>query len=383
MKRGIVITAGLTCLFCALFIWNCKKEASPTMNITKQSFGRSGDGAAVDLYSLSNENGMIVRITNYGGIITSVIVPDANGKFGDIVLGYDRLDGYLDKTPYFGAIVGRYGNRIAGGRFEIDGRTYTLATNNGPNHLHGGTVGFDKVLWEASEIKADGSVGLELNYTSADMEEGYPGNLEARVVYTLSGETELKMEYRARADKATHVNLTNHSYFNLRDGGASPHLDHLVMINADRFTPVDETLIPTGELRSVEDTPFDFRTPRAIGDRIDADDEQIARGGGYDHNYVLNGEAGELRLAARVVEKTTGRVMEVFTEEPGMQFYTGNFLDGTIIGKGGVVYKFRHGFCLETQHFPNSPNQPDFPSTLLRPGEEYKTVTVYKFSVVD
>jgi len=351
------------------------------MSITRQTFGKMSDGADVDLYTLTNENGMVVKITNYGGIITSVLVPDADGIPGDVVLGYDDLQGYLEKTPYFGAIIGRYGNRIAGGKFSIDGRTYSLVTNNGPNHLHGGTVGFDKVLWTANTVEREGEVALELSYISKDMEEGYPGKLETRVVYTLTRENEIKIEYFAKTSETTHVNLTNHSYFNLKDGGATPHLDHVMHINADSITPVDATLIPTGVMVPVERTPFDFRTPHPIGERIDAVEEQINYGGGYDHNFVLNGETGELKLAARVVEPSTGRMMEVWTEEPGVQFYTGNFLDGTITGKGGIVYNRRHGFCLETQHYPDSPNKPDFPSTLLRPGEEYHTTTTYKFSV--
>lgn len=368
-------------LIVLLLLTSCLKEASFKMHITNQPFGQLEDGTKVELFTLSNDSGMIVKITNYGGIITSIIVPDKNGVFSDVALGYDFLQGYLEKTPYFGAIVGRYGNRIGNGQFVIDGTTYKLPINNGPNALHGGLVGFDKVVWEAQELKENDSVGLELKYTSKNMEEGYPGKLDVTVTYTLTRDNELKINYAATTDKATHVNLTNHSYFNLKDGGATPMLDHKISINAESITPVDETLIPNGEFMPVEGTPFDFRSPVAIGERINADFEQIRFGGGYDHNYVLIGELGELKTVAKVTEESSGRIMEVFTTEPGVQFYTGNFLDGSITGKNGHVYNKRHGFCLETQHFPDSPNKPNFPTTLLKPGEEYNTTTVYKFSV--
>lgn len=349
------------------------------MKITKASFGALKDGSQVDLYTMTNDNGMVVQITNYGGIITSIKVPDNKGNIDEVTLGYDNLDSYVKRNPFFGAIVGRYGNRIANGEFTIDGTTYPLVKNNGPNHLHGGTIGFDKVVWAAKELNKNDLVGIELEYTSKDMEEGYPGTLQTKVVYTLNNENELKIEYLAETDKATHVNLTNHAYFNLKDGGATQHTEHIIKINADFITPVDETLIPTGELMSVEGTPFDFRQPTAIGDRIDAADEQIQFGGGYDHNFVINGKAGELRLCAEVKEPTSGRIMQVFSTEPGVQFYTGNFL-GSIAGIGGKVYQKRHGFCLETQHYPNTPNQPEFPTTLLRPGKIYKTTTVFRFA---
>ena len=351
------------------------------MKIEKQSFGKTEDGMAVDLFTLTNANGMKLKITNYGGIVTSIFVPDKDGNLGDVVLGYDNLEGYLNNNPYFGCIVGRYGNRIAKGKFTLNGKNYTLATNNEPNHLHGGVKGFDKVVWAAKEVKDKDTVGLELTYLSKDGEEGYPGNLSVKVIYTLTNDNALRIDYEATTDQPTVVNLTNHSYFNLKDAGASSILNHELMIDADYITPVDETLIPTGELRSVEGTPFDFRTLTVVGDRIDSDDEQIKFAGGYDHNFVLNGKAGELRLVGKLFESTSGRVIEVWTTEPGIQFYSGNFLDGTITGKKGIVYQYRHGLCLETQHYPDSPNQPNFPSTTLNPGEKYQTTTVYTFLV--
>lgn len=351
------------------------------MKIEKQPFGKTKDGTAVALYSLTNVNGVTVKITNYGGIVTSILVPDKNGNLGDVVLGYDNLEGYLKNNPYFGCIVGRYGNRIARGKFTLNGKTYTLATNNEPNHLHGGIKGFDKVVWTAKEIKGEDTVGLELTYLSKDGEEGYPGKLSVKVSYTLTNENALRIDYDATTDQPTIVNLTNHSYFNLKDAGANPILDHELMLDAEYFTPVDETLIPTGELRAVEGSPFDFKNPNKIGARIGVDNEQIKFGLGYDHNFVLNGKTGELRLAGKLIESTTGRILEVWTTEPGIQFYSGNFLDGSIIGKNGTVFQHRHGLCLETQHYPDSPNQPNFPTTVLNPGEKYQTTTVYKFLV--
>ncbi len=350
------------------------------MGIVKESFGTTPDGEAVDIYTLTNANGLRARIMTYGAIIVSLEVPDRNGKLADVVLGFNTLDEYLKGHPYFGAVVGRYGNRIAGGTFTLDGTTYTLVKNNNENHLHGGTKGFDKVVWTAQELADGDVVSLEMSYLSTDMEEGYPGNLSLTVTYTLTNENELNVAYRATTDKATVLNVTQHSYFNLAGEGEGDILNHQVMLNADRFTPVDASLIPTGELRSVEGTPFDFRTPMAIGARINDDNEQLRFGGGYDHNFVLNSNDGSLALAARVHEPTTGRVMEVYTTQPGIQFYVGNFLDGTTIGKAGKAYKHRYGFCLETQHFPDSPNKPDFPSVVLRPGKTYDEVTVFKFS---
>jgi aldose 1-epimerase len=343
----------------------------------KRSFGRTRTGASADLFTLKNSNGVEVGITNYGAIVTSIKCPDRAGKLADVVLGFDSLEGYLGDNPYFGAIVGRYGNRIAKGRFTLNGKEYKLATNNGPNHLHGGITGFNRVVWQAEPA---GDFTLKLTYVSKDGEEGYPGTLTSTVDYTLTEGNELKISYLATTDKDTIFNLTNHSYFNLAGEGSGDILGHRIRIHADRFTPVDATLIPTGELRPVAGTPFDFRQPHVIGERIDAADEQIKFGGGYDHNFVLNGAAGTLRPAARVVEPMTGRVLEVSTTEPGVQFYTGNFLDGTIKGKSGKPYQRRSGFCLETQHFPDSPNQPQFPSTTLKPGQRYQSTTVYKFT---
>ena len=347
--------------------------------VKREPFGQMPDGAAVEIFTLRNAAGMEVRAISYGGIITSLRVPDRSGTFDDIVLGFDRLDGYLKDPPFFGAIIGRYGNRIAKGQFTLDGATYELATNNGPNHLHGGNKGFDKVLWTAAPV--EGKNAVTFTRTSPDGEEGYPGNLQVQVTYTLTDQNELIVDYRATTDKATVVNLTQHSYFNLAGQASGDILGHELMLNADRYTPVDGTLIPTGELAPVEGTPFDFRTPTAIGARIGDADPQLKNGQGYDHNWVLNRSGDGLQLAARVVEPKTGRTLEVRTSEPGIQFYSGNFLDGTLTGKQGATYNHRTGFCLETQHFPDSPNHPNFPSTTLRPGEEYRTTTVFTFGV--
>jgi aldose 1-epimerase len=350
------------------------------MQIVTERFGTMPDGCQVNLFKLVNTHGMRVDITNYGATVVRILVPDRQGRLEDVVLGFDTLKDYLEKNDsYFGSIVGRYGNRIAKGRFTLDGVTYELARNNDGNHLHGGIKGFDKVLWDAVPFKREGLVGVRLTYLSPDGEEGYPGNLQVKVEYSLNNDNDLRIDYEAVTDKATPVNLTNHSYFNLAGQGDGDILKHELMINAGRFTPVDSTLIPTGELRPVTGTPMDFTRLTPIGARIDADDEQIRYGGGYDHNFVLNNEHGNLALAARVYEPTTGRVMEVLTTEPGVQFYSGNFLDGTTVGKQDKVYKRRYGFCLETQHFPDSPNKPDFPSTILRPGETYESTTVYRF----
>ena len=363
----------------ALFINNCANDSKNNkqqkeenkMSITKELFGKA-DGKDVFLYTLENKNGLIAKITNYGAIVTSLIVPDKNGKFDDIVLGFDSLQDYLDGHPYFGAIVGRYGNRIAKGRFTLDGVEYTLATNNEKNHLHGGIKGFDKAVWDAEEFESNDGVGLKLSYISPDGEEGYPGNLSVKVAYTLTNNNELKIDYEAETDKATPVNITHHGYFNLAGAGKKDVLDHKLQIDADKYTVVDETLIPTGELRNVENTPMDFKTPHLIGERI----EQVP--GGYDHNYVINNN-GKMLKVIEVYEQESGRIMEVLTTEPGVQFYSGNFLDGTNIGKGGKVYYKHYGFCLETQHFPDSPNQPDFPTTILKPGEKYGYTTIYRF----
>ncbi len=353
-----------------------------TQMIKKEAFGKTGDGTPVDLYTLTNQNGIEVRAITYGGIIISLRVPDRHGKFDDVVLGYDSLDGYLAKTPYFGAIIGRYGNRIGNAKFTLDGVQYSLAVNNGPNALHGGLKGFDKVVWKAEPFERQDAAGVVFTYTSRDGEEGYPGNLSVKVTYTLTNQDELIFDYHATTDKATPVNLTNHSYFNLAGDGERDVLGHEVMLNADHFTPIDKTLIPTGQIASVSGTPLDFTKPTAIGARIEQKDDQMVFGNGYDHNYVINRKGAGLALAVRVYEPTTGRVLEVHTTEPGVQFYTGNFLDGSITGKGGHVYKRRTGFCLETQHFPDSPNKPNFPSSILRPGKTYESRTVYQFSAV-
>jgi len=342
-----------------------------------KQFGITPDGKKVDIYTLKNTNGCVVKITNYGGIVVSLTVPDKDGNIGDVVLGYDNLDDYIKNNPYFGALVGRYGNRIGNAKFVLNGQTYTLAANNDGNHLHGGIVGFDKVVWDAKEIQQADAVGLELSYLSKDGEEGYPGNLNVHVTYLWTNDNELKIDYAATTDKDTVINLTHHSYFNLACKGDI--LSHELMIDADQFTPVDKGLIPTGRMSGVKGTPMDFTKPTAIGARIDQDDEQLKFVLGYDHNWVINNYDGTLKMAACLSESTTGRVMEVYTTEPGMQFYSGNFLDGTITGKGGTVYQHRTGLCLETQHFPDSPNKPRFPSTTLKPGEKYATTTIYKF----
>jgi aldose 1-epimerase len=351
-------------------------------SVTRAPFGALPDGTAVEMFTLTNAGGLEVRAMTYGGIIVSLKTNDRAGKLADIVLGYDDLDGYVKKNPFFGTIVGRYGNRIAKGRFTIDGKTYTLATNNGPNHLHGGVRGFDKVVWKAEPFQKADAAGVVFSHTSPDGNEGYPGTLTARVTYTLTNKDELRVDYHATTDKPTHVNLTQHTYFNLAGDGTRDILGHELTIAADRFTPVDATLIPSGELAPVEGTPFDFRKPMAIGARLNADHEQIRNGKGYDHNFVLNRTGSGPVPAVHVVEPTTGRTLHVSTTEPGVQFYTGNFLDGSIKGKAGHVYKQRYGFCLETQHFPDTPNKPQFPSTLLRPGQEYRSTTVFAFGVV-
>ena len=351
--------------------------------VQRKPFGQLASRQAVELFTLQNAHGIQVGVTNYGGIITSIRTPDRTGKFADIVLGYDDLAGYVRSSPYFGAIVGRFANRIARGRFTLDGQTYSLAINNGPNSLHGGLRGFDKVVWTAKPFRNQDGEGVALEYTSPDGEEGYPGTLRARVTYTLTADDRLIVDYGATTDKATPINLSQHSYWNLVGDASRDILGHVLTINADAITPVDSTLIPTGTIAPVAGTPFDFRTAMPIGARIDQrDNEQIRYGGGYDHNFVLNSGGASvdgLRFAARVTEPTTGRTMEIFTTEPGLQFYSGNFLDGSITGKRGVVYSYRHGLVLETQHFPDSPNHPNFPSTILRPGQEFRSRTVFRF----
>jgi aldose 1-epimerase len=358
---------------------SASEAAAATPAITRTGFGRTPDGQPVESFTLTNARGIEVRAITFGDIIVSVRVPDRDGRLDDVVLGHDDLDGYLAKSAYLGALVGRYANRIAGGRFTLDGRTYPLATNNGPNHLHGGVRGFDKHVWKAEPFERPGAAGVVFTRRSPDGEEGYPGNLDVRVTYTLSDRNDLSFEYFATTDKPTVVNLSQHSYFNLAGDGKRDVLGHELTIDADRFTPVDKTLIPTGVLAPVAGTPFDFRKPTAIGLRIGADDEQLRIGGGYDHNFVLNRRREGLTHAARVFEPTTGRTMDIATTEPGVQFYTGNFLDGSIKGKGGRAYGRRYGFCLETQHFPDSPNRARFPSTVLRPGQQYRSQTVLTF----
>ena len=346
-----------------------------------EHFGTTPEGEDVQIYTLTNAGGVEARITDYGGIVVSLKVHDRDGVLGDVVLGYDTLDDYVKDNPFFGTITGRYANRITAGRFTLDGKTYQLATNLPPNHLHGGEKGFDKVVWGAEPFADEKGAGLILTYVSVDGEEGYPGTLNAKVTYTLTDGNAFRIDYEATTDKPTIVNLTNHSYFNLKDGGQSSMLDHVMMLNADHFTPTDKTQVPTGEIRKVEGTPFDFRQATPIGARIDQEDEQLKFGFGYDHNFVLNQSDEALWLAARVHELTSGRIMEIFTSEPGVQFYSGNFLDGSIIGKEGIAYQHRAGFCPETQHYPDSPNKDNFPSTVLNPGETYRTTTVHKFSV--
>jgi len=382
MKKELWVNLVLAAV--VIWMYGCeKKEAAPKqpqtkeeskMSIRKESFGQTPDGEQVDLYTLTNANGLRARITNYGAILVSLEVPDKGGKLADVTLGYDTLDGYIKKSAFFGATVGRYANRIGKAKFVLDGVEYKLAANNGENHLHGGSKGFDKVVWDASEVRAEDGVGVGMVYMSKDGEEGYPGNLACVVTYTLTKNDELKISYEALTDKATVVNLTNHSYWNLAGQGSEDILGHEVMLAADKYTVVDKGLIPTGEIRSVKDSPLDFTKAMTIGSRIKQVDI-----GGYDHNYVLNSGGGTPALCARVYEPSSGRVMEIYTAEPGVQFYTGNFLDGSITGKGGKAYKKHYGFCLETQHFPDSPNKPDFPSVVLNAGEKYTTVTIHKF----
>ncbi len=359
-----------------------QKESVPPnkRGISRAPFGKTRDGKAIEAYTLTNASGVEMRVITYGAIITSLKVPDRSGHLGDIVLGFDTLEGYLKDPPYLGAVVGRYGNRIAKGQFTLDGKAFTLAINNGPNHLHGGVKGFDKVLWNAVPGDTANGVSVTLSRTSPDGEEGYPGTLQATVRYTLTDKNELSVEYRATTDRATPVNLTQHSYFNLGDD-KTDILGHELTIHASRYTPVDATLIPTGELAPVQGTPFDFRTATAIGARIGADNVQLKNGGGYDHNWVLDRKGSSLQPAALLVDPTSGRTIDVATTEPGLQFYSGNFLDGSIIGKGGRVYGRRTGLCLETQHYPDSPNHQNFPSAVLQPGQTYSSQTVFTFGV--
>jgi aldose 1-epimerase len=371
-----------------MVIWVASGGAMATdrEGLSQASFGTTPDGSPVEIYALRNENGMEARIATYGGIVVSLTAPDRDGRYGDVVLGFDGLEPYVKSSPYFGALIGRYGNRIAKGEFALDHRTYHLARNNGPNSLHGGAVGFDKVVWKVAE-SGIGPLGpqLVLTYVSHDGEEGYPGNLTVTATYTLTANNALRLHFKAHTDHDTIVNLTHHSYFNLR--GRGDVLDYIVQIHAAQYTPVDSTLIPTGELRSVQGTPFDFRLGQRIGEHVGDADEQLKFANGYDHNWVLDWPRGApaahrpIRVNARVKDPESGRVLQVSSDQPGVQFYTGNFLDGSLRGKGGRTYAFRSGFCLEPQHFPDSPNHPDFPSTELKPGEIYESTLIYAFSV--
>jgi aldose 1-epimerase len=389
MKKLLFVVAGMSLV---LFV-SCSRKPSETQTmadtvnvqakemISSAPFGKMPDGTPVSQFTLTNSAGLTMKVINYGGIITNLIVPDRNGKLEDVVLGYDSLSDYLKESPYFGALIGRYGNRIAKGKFTLDGKTYSLAQNNGPNNLHGGPNGFDKRVWNIEPYQVDNGAAIKLTYLSKDLEEGYPGNLNAEVIYHLTDSNELKIDYKATTDKKTVVNLTQHTYFNLSGNTKTDILGHELFIAADKFVPVDKTLIPEGKLKDVSGTPFDFKTPTTIGSRVDKDDVQLKNGGGYDHCWVLKESGDSMKLAATLHDPNNGRVMSVYTTEPGIQFYSGNFLDGKITGKYGVVYNKRYGLCLETEHFPDSPNQKSFPPVVLSPGEVYKTQTVYRFAV--
>jgi len=381
MMRLSPIAGAAVCLLAACTLREVRQPPA------RRIFGRlpSPDGASVEEFTLTNAHGIEVRAITYGAIITVIRTPDRSGKLADIVFGFDSLQGYLAQSPYFGAIVGRFANRIAHGQFSLDGVTYHLATNNGPNSLHGGLRGFDKVLWTAEPVQSDSGAGVVFHYLSPNGEEGYPGNVDVRVTYMLTPRDELVVDYTATTDKATPLNLSQHSYWNLHGDGKGDILDHVLTLDASAYTPVDSTLIPTGQIAAVAGTPFDFRSPTAIGARIEQPNKQLRFGKGYDHNWVLDRPAGggtALVRAARLVDSTSGRTLEISTSEPGIQFYSGNFLDGTITGKHGVVYGHRAALCLETQHFPDSPNHPNFPSTILRPGETFRSRTVFVFGVV-
>jgi aldose 1-epimerase len=389
MKKQIF---ALLCGAISMMMLNCspkteQRTMSDSVKVASQEkpgvtiFGKLNDGTVISQHTLTNSKGMTMKVINYGGIITSLTSPDKNGLQEDVVLGFDSLTDYVKRNPFFGALVGRYGNRIAKGKFKVDEKEYQLGLNNNGNNLHGGPHGFDKAVWTTENFPVDNGSAIKLTYLSKDMEEGFPGNLQTEVIYHLTDSNQLKISYKATTDKKTIVNLTNHTYFNLTGNAKTDILSHEVYLNADKFIPVDKLLIPTGEIKSVAGTPFDFRTPTAVGARIDKDDPQLNNAGGYDHCWVLNGAAGSLELAATVHDPSSGRVMSVHTTEPGVQFYTGNFLDGSITGKYGAVYKKRYGLCLETEHFPDSPNHKNFPSVILNPGEVYTTQTVFTFSV--
>ena len=381
MKRNVLKRAAVlvSAMGVAMGLAVDSGAATAKSAVETKPYGKLADGTEITQFTLINKSGAEARIINYGGTVTSLTVPDRNGKMGDVLLGFEKLEDYVKDSPYFGCLVGRYGNRIGKGKFTLNGQAYTLATNNNANHLHGGVKGFDKVVWSARPVKSKLGPAVELRYVSVDGEEGYPGTLSVTALYTLTEKNELRLDYTATTDKDTVCNLTQHNYFNL--AGDGDILKHELMIRADRFTPVDAGLITTGELRPVAGTPFDFRTPTAIGARVNAADEQLKFGGGYDHNWVINKRTGKLALMARVVEPVSGRTLEVLSTEPGLQFYGGNFLDGKLTGKGGKVYAFRSGFCLEPQHYPDSPNRPEFPSVVLKPGQTYTNTIIYRFGV--
>jgi len=384
MKFLLIVLSVISLMFAACQTAEVKKPTNLSEKITKSFFGKLSDGQEIDVYTLENKNGLKTEIINYGAIQISLLVPDKNGNLDDIILGYDGIDNYVTNNPYFGSIIGRYGNRIAKGRFSLDGKEYILACNNDENHLHGGEKGFNNVVWNfVSSKENEKGVSLTLSYLSKDGEEGYPGNLIIVVTYTLSNDDELIISYQAKTDKKTICNLTQHNYYNLSGHDSGDILSQQLMINADNFTPIDAGFIPTGEIKPVKGTVFDFTKPTAIGKNLKKDDEQLVFGKGYDHNFVLNkkGKEGKMTLAASVFDPKSGRFMEVLTEEPGLQFYGGNFLDGSNIGKDGTVYNYRSAFCLESQHYPDSPNKTNFPSVVLNPEEEYSTKTIYKFSV--
>jgi aldose 1-epimerase len=361
-----------------------QRRAPSASAIRREPFGTTADGRAVERFTLTSTSGVTITVLSFGGVIQSILVPDRSGAMADVTLGYDTLAEYERDKSYLGALVGRYANRIRAGRFSLDGREYTLAQNAGGNHLHGGVRGFNKAVWSLEPFDDRGDVGLVLEHVSPDGDEGYPGTLRVRVTYRLTENGELAIDFLATTDAPTPVNLTQHAYFNLAGSGSGDILDHVLELFASRFTPVDATLIPTGELRSVRGTPFDFSTPETVGARIGGDDEQLRLAGGYDHNFVVDRVSNaELALAARLTDPLSGRGIDIRTTEPGIQFYTGNFLDGTVAGKGGVPHRYRSGLALETQHFPNSPNEPSFPSTILRPGAEHRSRTVYHFVVRD
>lgn len=377
MKRFCFICLSVFSLFS---VESCQTAREESSHMKRTVFGKLPDGREVFQYTLRNAAGVTVQIINYGATVTSLRAPDRNGAMSDVVLGYDNLQGYINGTAYFGGIVGRYGNRIAKGRFELEGRQYQLATNNGENHLHGGKIGFNKVLWDSQVLSDSEEPSLQLQYVSPDGEEGYPGTVTLKVVYTLTEKNGLRIDYEGTTDQTTILNPTNHSYFNLSGSFTNTILDHLLTIEADSYTPVDSGLIPTGEIANVANTPMDFRTPRAIGERIEAKDQQLLYGKGYDHNWVLRDFTGEVRKVAELYEPKSGRLMTVFTDQPGLQFYSGNFLDGTEKGKNGIAYQSRTGLCLETQAFPDSPNKPQFPQVTLMPGQIYYQTTIYQFS---